>query len=59
MNLENRGKVEAIEEVTRVALYRGLRELVTNARQAGTSRARVALRTGTDVSLPLRSGDTT
>jgi PAS domain S-box-containing protein len=47
VDLEHHGEVGAIDEVTRVALYRGLRELLINAaKHAGTSRARVAFRTG-------------
>ena len=49
VDLENGGEVGAIDEATRVALYRGLRELLINAaKHAGTSRARVAFRTDAD-----------
>jgi len=49
VELEAHGEVEATDEVTRVALYRGLRELLINAaKHAGAPRARMAFRAGAD-----------
>ncbi len=49
VELETHGAVEAIDEVTRVALYRGLRELLINAaKHAGAARACVELEAGDD-----------
>jgi PAS domain S-box-containing protein len=49
VELDTHGEIEAIDEATRVALYRGLRELLINAaKHAGTPQARVAFRVGAD-----------
>jgi signal transduction histidine kinase len=50
VELETHGEVEAIDEATRVALYRSLRELLINAaKHAGTGQARVEMWAGSDV----------
>lgn len=49
VELETHGEVEAIDDVTRVALYRAVRELLINAaKHAGTGQARLEFWAGAD-----------